>query len=309
MQPREALAADALTALRPLLGSLDQKTDSPEQQRRLALAHWIARPDNPLTARVIVNRLWQYHFGVGIVASPSDFGHMGTPPSHPELLDWLASELVYNGWRLKHVQRLILLSNAYRQSSEPNPRGLAADASDRLLWRFPPRRLEAEAIRDSILAASGSLDLKMYGPGFSAFEPNKNYVRVYKPKETWGPADFRRMVYMIKVRREPDGVFGAFDSPDAGQVCPRRSRSTTPLQALNLLNSNFLVQQSALLAQRVSAEAKPDVGSRIDRAFLLTIGRRPSAEETSAGVQLVEQHGLESLCRALYNANEFLFLP
>jgi len=309
MQPREQVAAEGLTALTPVLGSLDQKADSPEQQRRLALAHWIARPDNPLTARVIVNRLWHYHFGAGIVASPSDFGRMGSPPTHSELLDWLAAELVRGGWRLKHVHRLILLSNTYQQSSGPNPQGLAADASDRLLWRFPARRLEAEAIRDAILQSSGVLDLSMYGPGFSAFEPNSNYVRVYKPKETWSPADWRRMVYMTKVRREQDAVFGAFDAPDAGQVCPKRSRSTTPLQALNLLNSSFLIQQSALLAKRVERESGPNAEDRIRRAFQITVGRDPSGEEVSGGATLVHQHGLKSLCRALYNSNEFLFLP
>ncbi len=245
--------AEALTALRPLLGSLDMKADSPEQQRRLALAHWIARPDNPLTARVIVNRLWHYHFGTGIVASPSDFGHMGTRPTHPELLDWLADELVREGWRLKPIHRMILLSSTYQQTSTPSARGLAADAGCRWLWRYPPRRLEAEAIRDSILQCSGVLDLTMFGPGFSAFEPNGNYVRVYKPKETWGPPEWRRMVYMTKVRREHDAVFGAFDAPDAGQVCPKRSRSTTPIQALNMLNSSFMVQQGNLLAVRRGA--------------------------------------------------------
>ena len=309
MQPREPVVAEGLSVLKPLLGSLGLSPDAPEQQRRLALAHWIARPENPLTARVIVNRLWHYHFGNGIVASPSDFGRMGTPPTHPELLDWLAAELVRGGWRLKPIHRLILLSNTYRQSSVPNPDGLAGDAGDRLLWRYPPRRLEAEAIRDAILQSSGVLDLTMYGKGFSCFEPNDNYVRVYTPKETWGPADWRRMVYMSKVRREQDGVFGAFDAPDAGQVCPRRSRSTTPLQALNLLNSSFLVQQSDLLAKRVERESRPEISDHVRRAFLITLGRGPRADEVAAGEKLVQQHGLSSLCRALFNTNEFLFIP
>jgi hypothetical protein len=309
MQPREQVAAEGLSALTPLLGSLQQKTDSPEQQRRLALARWIARPDNPLTARVIVNRLWQHHFGAGIVATPSDFGRMGTPPSHPELLDWLAAEFIRGAWQLKPIHRLILLSKTYQQSSAPNPRGLASDAGNRLLWRYSPRRMEAEAIRDSIAQCSGVLDLSVYGPGFRAFEPNDNYVRVYKPKETWGPSEWRRMVYMVKVRREPDAVFGAFDVPDAGQVCPKRSRSTTPLQALNLLNSSFLVQQSELLAKRLERESPPIAMGRIDRAFRITLGRGPSPEEASASAKLIQQYGLPSLCRALYNSNEFLFIP
>ncbi len=181
-------------------------------------------------------------------------------------------------------------------------RGLAVDAGDRFLWRFPPRRMEAEAIRDAILQSSGVLDLRMYGPGFSAFEPNDNYVRVYKPKEKWGPAEWRRMVYMNKVRREQDAVFGAFDAPDAGQVCPKRNRSTTPLQALGLLNSSFLVQQSGLLARRVEREAARDVDGRIRLAFQITLGRAPNAEEAAAGGKLVRRYGLESLCRGFTTA-------
>lgn len=149
----------------------------------------------------------------------------------------------------------------------------------------------------------------MFGPGFSAFEPNSNYVRVYTPKLTWGPAEWRRMVYMNKVRREHDAVFGEFDAPDAGQVCPKRNRSTTPIQALNLLNSSFLMQQSDLLAKRVEREARADTQDQIRRAFQITLGRGPGFEEATAGAKLVKEYGLASLCRALYNSNEFLFIP
>jgi mono/diheme cytochrome c family protein len=309
MQPKEQVVAEAISSLVSRLGSLGLKADSPEQQRRLALAHWIARPDNPLTPRVAVNRLWQHHFGAGIVASPSDFGRMGTPPTHPELLDWLAGELVRNGWHLKAIHRLILLSNTYQQADVPNPQGLATDATCRWLWRFPTHRLEAEAIRDSVLMASGAIDLTMYGHGFSVFEPNNNYVRVYNPRTTWGPAEWRRMVYMIKIRREPDGVFGAFDQPDAGQVCPKRSRSTTAIQALNMLNSSFMVQQSKMLAERVEREVGKKTPDCIRRAFLLTVGRAPEPDELAAGERLATDHGITSVCRALFNSNEFLFLP
>ncbi len=309
MQPKEAVVAEAPSALTGRLGSLGLKADSPEQQRRLALGRWIARADNPLTARVIVNRLWHYHFGAGIVASPSDFGRMGSPPTHGELLDWLATELVRNGWRLKAIHREILLSNTYQQADSPNALGLAADAGCRWLWRYPPRRLEAEAIRDSILQASGVLDLKMYGPGFGAFEPNDHYVRVYTPKTAWGPPEWRRMVYMNKIRREQDGIFGVFDAPDAGQVCPKRSRSTTAIQALNLLNSQFMVQQSQLLAARVEREVGKKPADGLRRTFLLTLGRTPHDDEASAGEKLIESHGLASVCRALFNTNEFLFVP
>ncbi len=249
--PREVVNPSAIAAV----GPLEIPAAAPEQERRVALARWIARPQNPLTARVMVNRLWHYHFGRGIVETPSDFGHNGGRPSHPELLDWLANELVRSGWSLKHVHRLILTSATYRQSSAPRPHGLKVDAGARLLWRFPPRRLEAEAIRDSMLAVSGVLDERMGGPGFSPFQPNTNYVRVYRPKEEFGPAEWRRMVYMSKVRMEQDSVFGAFDCPDAGLIAPRRTQSTTAVQALGLFNSNFTEEQADLMAERCRREA------------------------------------------------------
>jgi Protein of unknown function (DUF1553)/Protein of unknown function (DUF1549)/Planctomycete cytochrome C len=303
--PREVVSPGAIAAV----GSLEIPAAAPEQERRVALARWIARRQNPLTARVIVNRLWHYHFGRGIVETPSDFGHNGGRPSHPELLDWLANELVRSGWSLKHVHRLILTSATYRQSSAPRADGLKVDASARLLWRFPPRRLEAEAIRDSMLAASGVLDERMGGPGFSPFQPNTNYVRVYQPKEEFGPAEWRRMVYMSKVRMEQDSVFGAFDCPDAGLIAPRRTQSTTAVQALGLFNSRFTEEQADLMAERCGREAGSGAPPGVRRAFELCFGRQPDEVEGRAAEQLVAQYGLPSLCRALFNANEFLFLP
>ncbi|MCC7421924.1 MAG: PSD1 domain-containing protein [Planctomycetaceae bacterium] len=305
MSKREAVGPDTIAAR----GSLKLPADAPESSRRAAFAGWLVRRDNPLAARVIVNRLWQSHFGRGLVATPSDFGKNGVPPTHPDLLDWLASDL----GGLKAVHRLILTSNTYRQSSAPREDGLAADAGTQLLWRFPPRRLEAEVIRDSTLAVCGVLDTRMEGPGFSAFEPNANYVRVYNPKETMGPAEWRRMVYMTKIRMQNDGVFGAFDCPDAGQVAPLRTRSTTPLQALNLLNSGFAIQQSELFAKRirrdVEARGEATPAATTSRAFVVAFGREPTAADATAGAAIVEQHGLPALCRALLNSNEFLFLP
>jgi len=261
-----------------------------------------------LTARVLVNRLWHYHFGTGIVATPGDFGGNGEPPSHPELLDWLADELIRSGWSIKHLQRQILLSSTYRQTSHPQQAGLAVDAGCRLLWRFPPRRLAAETIRDSVLAVSGCLDLRMGGPGFSAFDVQMENVRHYFAKEEFGPEDWRRMIYMTKVRQEQDGIFGAFDCPDGNQVMPRRSRSTTPLQALNLLNSRFMTQQAELLAERLR-RATEDPAEQIDRAFCLLYGREADPSEAAAARQLATDHGLPAVCRAMLNANEFLFLP
>jgi len=305
MSPRELVEPGGVA----VLGRLEIPETAPEQHRRIRLAAWIARAQNPLTARVIVNRLWHYHFGRGIVETPSDFGHNGGRPSHPELLDWLAGELIRSGWSLKHVQRLILTSNTYRQSSVPRADGLRVDAGARLLWRFPPRRLEAEAIRDSMLAASGVLDERMAGPGFSAFQPNDNYVRVYRPKEQFGPAEWRRMVYMLKVRMEQDAVFGAFDCPDAGLIAPRRTQSTTALQALNLFNSRFAIQQAELLALRTEREVGSRADRQIRRAFELALGRPPDAVEAAAAQRLIAAHGQPALCRALFNTNEFLFLP
>ena len=292
-----------------VLGSLEIPPASPEQKRRIALATWIARPQNPLTARVMVNRLWHYHFGRGLVETPSDFGHNGGRPSHPELLDWLATELVRGDWSLKHMQRLILTSSAYQQSSVPRPDGLKVDANSQLLWRFAPRRLEAEAIRDSMLAASGALDERMGGPGYSAFQPNTNYVRVYLPKEEFGPPEWRRMVYMSKVRMEQDSVFGAFDCPDAGLIAPRRTQSTTALQALGLFNSRFTAQQAQLLAERCRREVGDDLDRQVGRAFELVLGRTPDDVEQTSARNLTDRFGLAELGRALFNANEFLFLP
>jgi hypothetical protein len=303
--PRESVAPGGIG----VLGALEIPPATPERTRRIALAAWIVQPQNPLTARVVVNRLWHYHFGRGIVETPSDFGHNGGRPSHPKLLDWLAAELVRGNWSLKHVQRLILMSSAYQQSSAPRPNGLKVDANARLVWRFAPRRLEAEAIRDSMLAASGVLEERMGGPGFSAFQPNNNYVRVYRPKEEFGPPEWRRMVYMSKVRMEQDSVFGAFDCPDAGLIAPRRTQSTTAVQTLGLFNSRFTAQQADLLAARCRREVGDEQDRQVGRAFALVLGREPDGIEESAARKLTERHGFAALCRALFNANEFLFLP
>jgi mono/diheme cytochrome c family protein/cytochrome c553 len=281
---------------------------APEQQRRLALAGWIADPKNPLTARVMVNRLWKYHFGTGIAATPSDFGLNGGRPSHPELLDYLADEFVAKGWRMKEIHRLIVLSRTYRQASTANPKGLKTDAGSRLLWRYPPRRLEAESLRDSILFVSGKLDLTMGGPGFDLFEPNTNYVKLYTPKKVFGPAEWRRMIYQSKPRMRLDDVFGAFDCPDAGQTTPARTTSTTPLQVLNLLNSPFMQQQAGEFALRLRKDAGDDQGAQVRRGYWLAYQRTPDAEEIAEGVKLVQQHGLKAFCLGLFNTSEFMYV-
>ena len=186
--------------------------------------------------------------------------------------------------------------------------GMKVDAACELLWRFPPRRLEAEAIRDNILLAAETLDLRMGGPGFSGFEVSLENVRHYFPKRNYGPEDWRRMIYMTKVRQEHDSVFGAFDCPDASQVMPKRSRSTTPLQALNLFNSQFCIQQAEQLAERLRTE-NVTVKQRVRRAFFLLYSRPPSQSELRDSVEFIQTFGLVSYCRAVLNSNEFVFIP
>jgi hypothetical protein len=305
LTPQEEVAPGALSQFGT---KLDLPKDMPEPERRLALAKWLTDPQNPLTARVMVNRIWHYHFGTGIVDTPSDLGFNGGKPSHPELLDWLAREFMQHGWSMKEMHRLIMKSAAYRQSSAANDANMQADSGARLLWRFPTRRIEAEPLRDAILAVSGVLDLTMGGPGFDLFAPNDNYVKVYQSKQEFGPDTFRRMVYQSKPRVQLDDTFGAFDVPDAGQIAPRRTSSTTPLQALNFLNSTFAMQQSELLAARLEKESGKQAAAQVTRAFQLTYQRDPQADELAASTKLISQHGLVMFCRALFNTSEFMTL-
>ena len=283
------------------MGSLKMGIDEAEQQRRVKIAEWIATKENPLTARVMANRLWQFVFGTGIVDTPSDFGLNGTNPTHPELLDWLAAEFMENSWSSKELLRLILTTDTFQQSSQPRTEAAKIDASGRYLWRFPPRRLEAEAIRDSILAVSGTLNLEdTEGPGFYLLEVDRENVVHYSPKKITGPKEWRRMVYMMKIRQEQDAVFGAFDCPDGNQVMPKRSRSTTPLQALNLFNSPFIIQQADKLSERI--------GSDPTKAFNLLYGRPATAEEIADSSTFIAAHGMQAFCRAMLNTNELLFI-
>ena len=305
----EAVVASSPSALSP---RWSLAADAPETGRRIALARWLGDPANPLPARVMVNRAWHYHFGQGIVVTPSDFGFNGAPPSHSELLDWLASEYISNGFHLKSLHKLMMLSTAYRQATLTTPelanKALALDKTDKLLWRYPPRRLEAEPVRDAVLAISGKLDLKMGGPGYSPWEKNTNYVAVYNPKAVLGPDEFRRMVYQFKPRSRQDPTFGAFDCPDAGLVAPRRTVSTTAIQALSLLNSRFLIDRADDFADRLRNEAGADVSAQVARAFKLAFSRAPSEGEAAASLKLIDSHGLSAFCRALLNSNEFLYL-
>jgi hypothetical protein len=256
----------------------------------------------------MVNRIWQGHFGTGLVETASDFGRMGSEPSHPELLDWLASEFVRSGWSIKQMHRLIVLSSTYRQSTRLDPKAAARDADARLLWRFPPRRLDAETIRDSMLAVVGRLDPKRGGPGFDLFD-KRGGLTGFTPVESFQGDGLRRMIYAHKVRRERDAVFGAFDCPDAGQSTARRRESTTPIQALNLFNSRFTLDQADAFAARLARDAGDDVGGQVRRAFQLTLTRDPTEAEAADARGVVDAFGPAALCRVLLNCNEFLFMP
>ncbi|MCA9061943.1 MAG: PSD1 domain-containing protein [Planctomycetaceae bacterium] len=305
MEPREAVGPGTIS----LLGKLPVDETATDAERRTALAEWLTDPGNPLVARVWVNRIWQFHFGRGLVDTSNDFGNNGVPPTHPELLDWLAAELIESGWSTRHIHRLLLLSQTWQQSSAPDAAALAADGSTRFLWRFPPRRMEAEGIRDNILLVSGDLDLRMGGPGFDGFEVEMENVRHYFPKTSYGPGDWRRMVYMTKVRMEKESTFGVFDCPDGSQVVARRTLSTTPLQALNLLNSEFILQQAEHLARRAVQEHPEDLTSQIELIWRLCYSRRPTPAECDDAKAFVAAFELNQLCRAVLNSNEFLFIP
>jgi hypothetical protein len=287
-------------------GSLPLAPDAPEQKRRLELAKWIASTRNPFAVRVMVNRLWQWIFGEGIVSTPNDLGTNGVPPTHPELLDYLAGEFTRGRWSVKSIVRRLVLSSTFRQASVPRAGAIGVDGGNRLLWRFAPRRLEAEAIRDSILAISGVLDLRLGGPGFDVVIAQPGNVYNYVTKTKFGPEDWRRSIYGHQIRGEQDATFGVFDCPDGGQIIPRRARSTTALQALNLLNSPFVLEQARLFATRLRHEAS-DVSGQIGIAFRLAFQREPDEGEREDAGQLVRTYGLEAFTRALFNANELLF--
>ncbi len=290
------------------LGSVSLALDAPEQERRRTLADWIACADNPLTARVMVNRIWQGHFGVGLVETSSDFGRSGARPTHPELLDWLAEEFICSGWSMKHMHRLIVLSKTYGQSNQVNQVAKSIDADARTLWRFPSRRLEAETIRDAMLAVSGRLSLDVDGPGFDLFG-SRGGLSGFPPIESFTGDGLRRMIYSHKIRMEREAVFGAFDCPDAGQSTARRRQSTTPIQALNLFNSRFTIEESEALAKRVQQGGGDDVSDQVTTAFRMALGRDPETDELDDAANIAREHGLETVCRVLFNSNEFLFLP
>jgi hypothetical protein len=331
--PEDARDEVFAAGLKELDGELNLPPDARGKQRRTALARWLISPDHPLTARVAANRLWHHVFGKGIVTTTSDFGAAGAPPTHPELLDWLAAELMQptvafhspqaannddaavaarkatlKPWSMKHLIRLMVMSRAFRQSSLPREQGLAVDAGSSRLWRFPPRRMAAEAIRDSIVQASGSLDRAVGGRSYRIHNVKKRYAQ-WEVTDNHGPHTWRRMIYQERMRRVDDRMFTAFDFPDCGQVRAKRPVSTTPLQALNLMNSDFVIQQAKRIAARAESESGGRPAMAVNRCFELLLGRAATPNEQKSCLQLADKHDLAIVCRALINSNEFAFLP
>jgi hypothetical protein len=308
VEKKKAEATPGGVAAIPGEADFKLNSDSDDGYRRVKLAEWIARPDNPLFSRVIVNRLWQHHFGVGLVETPSDFGNNGGKPSHPELLDFLAGELIRNKFHLKPIHKLIVTSATYRQASTPNPAARAIDAENRLLWRKSPTRLDAEVVRDAMLEAAGKLNRTAGGPGFADVRTYENSgTTFYEPVERSGPAYDRRTIYRFSPRGERSAILETFDCPDPSAQTPRRQVTTTPLQALALWNNELVLRLSRDLDARVTAEHS-STGARIERMYRLTLNRRPTGEEAKLAEALVAKHGLAALGRVLFNCNEFVVI-
>ncbi|HEU0123121.1 MAG TPA: DUF1553 domain-containing protein [Bryobacteraceae bacterium] len=315
-QPGEAVEAGFLSAItgksEPAVIEQDRYRQFPTRGLRLTLAKWIASPENPLTARVMVNRIWQNHFGTGIVATPSDFGVNGERPTHPELLDWMSHKFIESGWSVKAMHRLILQSATYRQSAEN--KNAAADADAKLLSRFPRRRLQAEEIRDGILYLSDRLNAEQGGP--SVFPPlpadladfaryGRGGALMWETNES--EADTRRRsIYTFQRRSMPLPMMAAFDAPVFSESCDRRSATTTPLQALSLMNGNLMHEETQHLAALIAKEAGGNKPTQVRVAFQRILNRPPTPEETDRFASF--PGSLDALCRVLLNSNEFLFV-
>jgi len=284
--------------------------DHSEADRRAAFARWMTSHDHPLTWRSIVNRVWQYHFGRAIADSPNDFGRMGQLPTHPELLDWLAADFRDNGQSFRKLHRMIVTSSTYRQNSQSNSAAEAIDGDNQFLWRMNRRKLEAEEIRDSMLAVSGKLNPDMGGPGFYLFELEKPEHSPHYEYYKFDPEDVRshrRSIYRFVVRSQPDPFMTTLDCADSSQSTPRRHETLTALQALSLLNNRFTLSMAEHFARKMESESD-SLDVRVDRAFLALTGRMPSQDERAEMVGYANRHGLPALCRLLFNLNEFVFV-
>jgi Protein of unknown function (DUF1553)/Protein of unknown function (DUF1549)/Planctomycete cytochrome C/Concanavalin A-like lectin/glucanases superfamily len=306
--PDEEVTPGGLSAVFELEPDFGLKADAPEKDRRLKFAEWLSDLRNPLPARVMANRVWHLHFGQGLVGTPNDFGVSGDRPSHPELLDWLAAKLIESGWSVKALHKLIVLSSTYRQGSAFNDPAARVDSDNRLLWRFAPRRLEAEALRDAILVASGQLNPAGGGPSFRPFTTTEFNATFYTPIDSPEPEFNRRTVYRINVNSGKDPMLDSFDCPDPSVKTPRRGVTTTPLQALELMNNSFIQRQAQHLAERAMQSAKNEIGGAIEAAYQMTIGRIPNDEELNRARLVAKERGIVSVCWALFNSTEFIYV-
>jgi hypothetical protein len=311
--PDEVVTPAGLSAIVGVDPEFGLTADAPEAQRRLKFAEWLADPRNPLPARVMANRIWQFHFGQGLVATPSDFGVSGARPTHPELLDWLAAKFIESGWSVKTLHRLIVNSATYRQSSsspvaDAYRRAISLDADNQLLWRFPPRRLEAEAVRDAVLAVSGQLNPSVGGPSFRPFDALKFPANAYVPVDKIGAEFNRRTVYRMNVNSGKEPLLDAFDCPDPSVKTPRRGVTTTPLQALALMNNSFVQRHAGLLAERALHESANELPRAVEAAYRLALGRGPSKVEAERALAAARERSLTNVCWALLNSTEFSYV-
>jgi len=318
----EEVSAAGLSAIRGLSPNFELRPDAIESHRRRQLANWITNANNPLFARVMTNRVWHYHFGAGLVETPNDLGFHAGLPSHPELLEWLAREFSGKGvlaatqntaangnpFSLKHLHRLLITSATYRQSSRFNPDAAKVDASNRLIWRVSPHRLQAESVRDAMLAVSGQLNTEVGGKGYT--DVNSYFFKgtqFYDPIDPTGHANHRRTLYRMSARGGRSPFLDTFDCPDPSTTTPRRSATVTPLQALSLLNHSFSLRMADNFADRLASEAEaPD--DHVRRAYHLMFGRDPDADELNLGGDFIARRGLSAFCRAMWNSSEFLFI-
>ena len=302
--PASPGAEAAPGALSALTESLNLDSKSSDKERRMKFAQWLASEKNPLTARVMVNRLWHHTFGSGIVSTLSDFGNAGAKPSHPELLDYLAYDFMKNGWSIKKMLKKYVMSKAFKQSNTPNEKSLKIDVNSTLLWRYPPRRAEAEVLRDSILKLTGSLNAETGGKSYRIHNVKKRY-ELWEVVDNFSESTWRRMIYQERMRGVDDQMFTAFDFPDCGQVLSKRPSSTTPLQALNLMNSKFIEIQCSVLTGKVHSSNK---NTAVKNLFETVFNRQPTQKELQVSLEVLKTEKLEVLCRALLNSNEFVFI-
>jgi len=280
--------------------------------RRRALAEWLASRENPLAARVIVNRVWHHHFGRGIVPTLDNFGKMGDPPTHPELLDWLAVEFMNRGWSIKQLHKLIMTSEAYQMASAyTDAEDLEKDPQNQYLWRYRPQRLDAEIVRDGILRASGVINLAVGGtpvrPPLPETLIKSTIYNVWKNQDD-GPGVWRRSLYVYRKRGMMFPMFEVFDMPDSNFSAGRRSVSTVPTQALTLINNDFVLKQAQLFADRVKKEAGDDPVKQIRLAYRIALTRPPDETELALATDLLGSHALVDLTHVLLNLSEFLYM-